>query len=192
MSILKRLASSVGKTLAGTALDLVDIPGPFDDAIKDSLKSVFLGTKDAQDDELAHAVVAQANNPEVAAQIHQATLNAQMAREQLASDERQHERETKLKRDLAQNETNQMIADSSDKFKSYFRPASGWICNLGLLYTFFLRPIANGIISFFDTTANAPPIDTSELMILLFGLLGIGTWRTVDKMTAVKGDDDQH
>ena len=81
---------------------------------------------------------------------------------------------------------NQEEAKSSNLFVSGWRPAVGWLCCAAYAFNYILMPLANWGVKFFDV--NAPSIvalDTGELTTLLFGLLGIGTLRTVEKIKGV-------
>lgn len=85
---------------------------------------------------------------------------------------------------MGQLEINKTEAASSSIFVAGWRPASGWICNVGLAYTFMLQPI----LSWASTIVHIPvppAIDTNTLMILLGSLLGIGSLRTIDKVKGV-------
>jgi len=78
--------------------------------------------------------------------------------------------------DEAQNIVNVENAKSGSFWQSGWRPASAWICTGALVYNFILAPV---ITIFYP---ELPKLDVSELVTLLFGLLGLGTLRTVDKM----------
>ena len=85
---------------------------------------------------------------------------------------------------MGQLEINKTEATSSSIFVAGWRPASGWICNVGLAYTFMLQPI----LSWASTIVHIPvppAIDTNTLMVLLGSLLGIGGLRTIDKIKGV-------
>ena len=91
-----------------------------------------------------------------------------------------------LKLALAQVEVNKVEAADPSLFKSGWRPAVGWVCVVGLGYTFLLRPLLPWLITVTGLHVPAlPPIDTGELFILLGGLLGLGGFRTVEKMKRV-------
>ena len=91
-----------------------------------------------------------------------------------------------LKLALAQVEVNKVEAADPSLFKSGWRPAVGWVCVVGLGYTFLLRPLLPWLITVTGLhVAPLPPIDTGELFILLGGLLGLGGFRTVEKMKRV-------
>ena len=85
---------------------------------------------------------------------------------------------------IGQLEINKVEAGHSSIFVAGWRPASGWICNIGLLYTFLLQPF----LTWLATVAQipAPPgIPFDALYVLLGSLLGVGTLRTVDKVKGV-------
>jgi len=74
-------------------------------------------------------------------------------------------------------------AKSPNIFVSGWRPAVGWVCVLAYAFNYLIMPLANWLVKFGDV--NAPAIvalDTGELTTLLFGMLGIGTLRTVEKL----------
>lgn len=87
---------------------------------------------------------------------------------------------------IAQSKVNEIEA-SSDFFKGGWRPAVGWICALGLSYQFIARPTMNFILALLghgDITMGALELET--LMTLLFGMLGLGWYRSQEKMSGVK------
>jgi|TARA_R110000822_G_scaffold236946_3_gene367482 hypothetical protein len=64
-------------------------------------------------------------------------------------------------------------------FQSSWRPATGWVCVLGLLTNFLVSPILAG----FNVTI--PQADASVMMPLLLGLLGLAGARSFDKIKKV-------
>ena len=89
--------------------------------------------------------------------------------------------EADLQLALAQTEVNKVEAASSDPFKSGWRPAAGWVCVLGLLYQFLLQPLlawGSGIQGF----AAPPVLQLGDLYGLLFGMLGLGAYRSVERI----------
>ena len=61
-------------------------------------------------------------------------------------------------------------------FQSSWRPLAGYVCVLGLAINFLIAPICAG----FGVTI--PQADTSVMMPLLLGMLGIGSMRSYDKL----------
>jgi hypothetical protein len=83
---------------------------------------------------------------------------------------------------LGQLEVNKAEA-ATDAFRGGWRPAVGWCCALGLFYTFLLRPVLPWAVAAFG--ADVPPmpaIDNEDLMVLLFGMLGLGGLRTFERV----------
>lgn len=83
-----------------------------------------------------------------------------------------------------QLEINKVEAAHSSIFVAGWRPASGWICNIGLLYTFLLQPLLTWLCTVAGV-AQPPGIPFDALYVLLGSLLGVGTLRTVDKVKGV-------
>ena len=89
--------------------------------------------------------------------------------------------EADLQLALAQTEVNKVEAASPDLFKSGWRPAAGWVCVLGLLYQFLLQPLlAWG--STMQGYAAPPVLQLGDLYGLLFGMLGLGAYRSVERV----------
>lgn len=86
---------------------------------------------------------------------------------------------------LGQLEINKIEAASHSIFVSGWRPAVGWTGALGYFYEFLLRPIGNGVSVAYIGAPIFPGIEIEALSTLLFGLLGLGTLRTVEKVKNV-------
>jgi|TARA_B100000513_G_C11828264_1_gene161589 phenylpyruvate tautomerase PptA (4-oxalocrotonate tautomerase family) len=84
-----------------------------------------------------------------------------------------------------QIEVNKMEAASSSMFVAGWRPAVGWICALGFASNFILIPMANFALALATIEVQIPMIDTSQMMPVLMGMLGLGTLRTVEKVRKV-------
>lgn len=83
--------------------------------------------------------------------------------------------------DLAkgQLDINKKEAENPSLFVSGWRPGTGWICNVALLYQFLIRP---ALVAF---GKPAPALDMGDLLFLLGALLGIGGMRTKEKLSGV-------
>jgi len=88
--------------------------------------------------------------------------------------------EADLQLALAQTKINEVEAAAPDPFKSGWRPAAGWVCVLGLLYQFLAQPLlAWGSVM---QGYSAPPVlELGDLYGLLFGMLGLGAYRSFEK-----------
>ena len=107
------------------------------------------------------------------------TLKEQLRRElelaQLAAD-------TDLAK--AQAAINQTEAVNPNLFVSGWRPFVGWVCGLGLAYAFLIKPIASPLIQKWSGVPMEA-LDVGTLLTLLFGMLGLGGMRTVEKLSGV-------
>lgn len=93
------------------------------------------------------------------------------------------ELDAQLQMALAQTEVNKIEAASDSLYKSGWRPTVGWICASGLGYQYIISPIVTGIGMNLDPAFKAmPSLDLSDLLPLLFGLLGLGAYRTFERV----------
>jgi hypothetical protein len=86
---------------------------------------------------------------------------------------------------VGQMKINEIEAGSDSFFKSGWRPAVGWICVFGLFYQFVFLPFATFFLALYKVTAVMPAMDLNTLMTLLFGLLGLGGYRTIEKLKGI-------
>ncbi|HZR02821.1 MAG TPA: holin family protein [Burkholderiales bacterium] len=85
----------------------------------------------------------------------------------------------------AQLAINQAEAQNPSLFVSGWRPAIGWVCGLALTYQFVLRPVVASVAAAAGhPVPNLPGLDDT-LWQLLFGMLGLGTLRTAEKIRGV-------
>ena len=89
--------------------------------------------------------------------------------------------------ELAKNqlEVNKVEAASASLFVAGWRPAVGWVCVLGMASNFVLIPIVNFILALADSAITVPLIDTSTMMPVLLGMLGLGAMRSAEKIKKV-------
>jgi len=66
-------------------------------------------------------------------------------------------------------------------FQSSWRPATGWVCVIGMAVNFLISPIAAGF------GVSIPQADTGTMMPVLMGLLGLGGMRSFEKTKQVQG-----
>jgi hypothetical protein len=66
-----------------------------------------------------------------------------------------------------------------------WRPALGWVCVSAYAFNYLGLPLANFAVDLMGLKVDIIALDTGELTTLLFGMLGIGTLRTIDKIKGV-------
>lgn len=87
---------------------------------------------------------------------------------------------------LGQLRINEEEAKSASVFVSGWRPAVGWVGALALGYAAILEPVGRFVAQvWFGYTGAFPVIDTAITMQLLFGILGLGGYRTFEKHKGV-------
>ena len=85
---------------------------------------------------------------------------------------------------MVQTELNKIEAAHRSVFVAGWRPFIGWVCGLALLYNFVARDLLAWLILNTGLEASMPPdLAMEELMTVLLGMLGLGVFRTAEKMT---------
>ena len=93
--------------------------------------------------------------------------------------------DAELKLSLGQIEVNKVEA-GTDLFRGGWRPFVGWVSALGLAMQFIVSPILTWVGMLAGHNIAFPALDISVLMTLLFGMLGLGTLRTQEKLKGVQ------
>jgi len=75
-------------------------------------------------------------------------------------------------------------AKSESLFVAGWRPAVGWIGALSLGYAAIVEPLLTLFANLYGYTGAFPAIDTTITMQVLFGILGLGAYRSFDKAQA--------
>lgn len=84
---------------------------------------------------------------------------------------------------LAQMEVNKAEAQSGNAFAGGWRPLVGYVCAAALAWDTILKPMLVTGMAFAGHPAPAlPDLSSEQLYSLLFGLLGLGSLRTVEKV----------
>jgi hypothetical protein len=95
------------------------------------------------------------------------------------------ELEAELEKARLQVGVNIAEANSNSDFKGGWRPFIGWVCGFGLSYSVLLQPLITGLIQATIPDMGKfvmPDVQTDALMALLFGMLGLGGYRTYEKV----------
>lgn len=100
----------------------------------------------------------------------------------------------KIDAGLAQGqiEVNKAEAAHHSTFVAGWRPAVGWTCVAGLAYNFLAHPFLLWVWALLQARgwvpadlSAPPPVDVEALLVLLGGILGLGVYRTAEKVKGV-------
>lgn len=81
-----------------------------------------------------------------------------------------------------QTKINEAEAQHRSLFVAGWRPFIGWICGIALAYNFIIRDL----IIFVSGSESVPPaLQMDHLMTILMGMLGLGAFRTYEKVKNV-------
>ena|SRR5438067_1670249 len=86
---------------------------------------------------------------------------------------------------MGQVEVNKVEASNVNMFVAGWRPAVGWICAAGVAYSFILFPFISFLAVIEGFKGALPVVSTSDLMVLLTGMLGFGGLRSYEKVQGV-------
>lgn len=86
---------------------------------------------------------------------------------------------------VAQTEVNKIEASSTRLFVAGWRPFVGWICACAIGFKYIGGPLLVMGAAWFGHSIELPDVGAEDLMVLLGGMLGLGTLRTVEKVKKV-------
>lgn len=90
--------------------------------------------------------------------------------------------ETIKESDAGQVAINVEEAKSDSIFKSGWRPYIGWVCGGAFSYQMVFRPVFSWFADNLWGWKPLPGLEMESLMTLTFGLLGLGAYRTYEKV----------
>ena len=83
----------------------------------------------------------------------------------------------------AQTDINKEEAKSTNWFVAGARPFILWICGFAMLYCTLIEPILRFVATvLFGYLGSFPVIDTNFTMQVMFGILGLGAYRSYEKV----------
>lgn len=80
---------------------------------------------------------------------------------------------------------NDSEAQNPNPFVSGWRPFIGWICGAGFAVQFVVGPLGEWLSMLYGHPVKFPQMDLGTMMPLLFGMLGLGAYRTAEKIQGV-------
>lgn len=81
-----------------------------------------------------------------------------------------------------QIDTNKIEAASPDNFRAGWRPFIGWVCGSGFAIQFVVGPMGEWLSALLGHPTKFPEMDLSQMLPILFGMLGLGAYRTFEKV----------
>jgi hypothetical protein len=93
-----------------------------------------------------------------------------------------------------QTEVNKVEAAHKSLFVAGWRPFIGWVCGFGFASNFLVIPITNFWLALTNTIVvvddksellQLPMVDLETMMPVLMGMLGLGVYRTYEKVKGV-------
>jgi len=95
--------------------------------------------------------------------------------------------------DKEQLEVNKVEAAHASVFVAGWRPSVGWVCSFAMAWQYVLCPMLTWALSVYSTYSGKtlpalPQLDTTQMMTVLLGMLGLGGLRTYEK---IRGEVDR-
>lgn len=87
-----------------------------------------------------------------------------------------------------QLDANKAEAASTSWFVAGWRPFVGWVCGFGCAWNWIGLPVATFVMATLGHPLSLRPADISEMMPLLIGMLGLGAYRTAEKIQGAEGN----
>lgn len=87
--------------------------------------------------------------------------------------------------DKAQSDVNAVEAANASVFVSGWRPFLGWCCGAALAYQYLISPLIMWVALSAGANLASPPRLDDSLWELMFGMLGLGGLRTLEKIKGV-------
>src|SRR3974390_3526149 len=100
-------------------------------------------------------------------------------------DQANAEMESEAQNAIAQLNVNAVEAASSDAFARDWRPFIGWVCGSAFAINYVVGPLVVMAAGGFGVKLVIPPLDTTVMLPVLLGMLGLGSLRTFEKVQGV-------
>lgn len=149
--------------LFGAAINVAESVNPVESGVKGAVSGLFEGLKTA----ISIFKLSETEKAQMDFAVQQAELQCVLALTQ------------------AQTEINKVDAAHPNWFVSGWRPAAGWMCVGGIGYQVILRPLIQSLVNIWMPQYVMVTLDIETLGTILFGMLGLGVYRTYEKHRSV-------
>jgi hypothetical protein len=78
-------------------------------------------------------------------------------------------------------------ASNESLFVSGWRPYIGWVCGFSLGWSFFIGPLLTWVVALCGSKIALPVLDSTQTTALVVPMLGLGAYRTVEKVSGNAG-----
>jgi hypothetical protein len=85
----------------------------------------------------------------------------------------------------AQLTVDQSEAGNENLFVSGWRPFIGWVCGVAFAYKFVAAPFLLFVVALLGRQLTLPALEFTDMLPVLFGMLGLGAMRSYDKVQGV-------
>jgi len=89
---------------------------------------------------------------------------------------------------IGQMEINKVEAANPNMFVAGWRPFIGWVGGFSLAFNFVIGPMVAQGSQFTRHAITYTPIDLTTMMPIILGMLGLGAYRTYEKVTGAEGN----
>jgi len=86
----------------------------------------------------------------------------------------------------AQDAINQAEAGNNSIFVAGWRPFIGWCCGVVLGFNYIAAPLASWAAMLLGAKVQIPTLGFDQIQPILYGMLGLGAMRTVEKVNGIK------
>jgi hypothetical protein len=86
----------------------------------------------------------------------------------------------------AQDAINQAEAGNTSTFVAGWRPFIGWCCGLVLGFNYIAAPLVSWGAMLLGAKVSIPTLGFDQIQPILYGMLGLGAMRTVEKVNGIK------
>lgn len=169
---------TVGAPVLGTL-----IGGPLGSAIGSAVGAI-LGVDSSDDKAMTQAMVNA--TPEQKAAIIKLDQDYKLEVERLRQADQKAQLDAAQASDTNQTQLLLSDANSDDKFRSRGRPAAVWVCVAALALQGLVYPLVVWALAVWKPGVTIPTPDLALLLTNLGGLLGLGGYRTLEKIKGGK------